>query len=156
MKIKAGLFQWLLPGLLVVPCFSFASYPTPPPQRDRVIGVWVGYSNHDEFVRVELDRDGTGYVSLGSGVDDTFNTYRVRSWTLREWNITLEAVPLTGDAEPVKFDKVGCYLPIIELEFSGTAGNWNRKVELYSERALKDDAKRAASAVSKSRNNKGR
>lgn len=151
MKRAAFSFHWFLFGLVVVASATFGSNPATPPEQAQVIGVWVGYTDHCEFVRLELDGDSTGYVSLGSLGDSTFDTHRVHNWALREWNVTMELTPVSAAAEPIKVDKVGCYLPNLEVQFSGATNDWSRKATLWNERALRASAKKAADAISKAR-----
>ena len=100
---------------------------------------------------MELDSDSTGYLSLGSLDDKTPDTYQVRNWTLRDWDMSMKVVPASADAEPVKIDKCECYPPNVEIHISGVTNDWSRKATLWNERDFKDSAKRAANAISKAR-----
>ncbi len=122
-----------------------------PPEREDAIGVWIGYSDHGEFVRLELTRDSRGYLTFGRLVDG-FDTYRVRAWTLKDWSLSMDLLDATPAAEGVKCDKVRFCYSYIEVEFSGDADlEWSRKVTLYNERTLKQNAKGAKRNVSTAR-----
>ena len=124
-----------------------------PPKEADAIGVWSGYSNHGEFIRLELDRNNGGYISIGTGVgapdQDSPDTYTLSNWRLSNFAITWETRPLTGKAERVTFDRVRCYYTSIECEFHGT--NWNRKVTLFNDRDWQTHTKKAKAAIARER-----
>src|SRR5687768_16589381 len=101
-KTNATILRYVLTVALFAAVVStFADYPARPPKFSDVVGVWSGYSNHHDFLRLALDKDGTGYLSFISVVRDApVDVYRVRRWTLSEWSVTLELEPITRDAEP--------------------------------------------------------
>jgi hypothetical protein len=124
-----------------------------PPKEADAIGAWSGYSDHGEFVRLELGHARSGYISLGAGVgtpeQDFPTVYKVNNWRLSDFAITWEIRPLTGGAEQVTFDRVRCYYDSRECEFRGT--NWNRRVKLLNERRWQTHTKKAKEAIAKGR-----
>jgi hypothetical protein len=147
-------FRWLLLAVLLVAGFPAASdTPAPPPKSSDVVGVWGGYSNHNDFLRLEIDKDGSGFLSFVSDVRDApVGVYRVRKWTLSNWSLALELEPLTRDAEPFQFQRVRIGYTEMECEFAGKG--WDRKATLFSERDLRDLSKRAQKAIIKERRKK--
>jgi hypothetical protein len=134
---------------------TFADYPARPPKFADVVGVWSGYSNHHDFLRLALDRDGTGYLSIISVVRDSpVDVYRVRTWTLSEWSVTLELEPITREAEPFQFQRVSCYYHHMECEFAGKG--WDRKTTLFAERDVQALGERAQKATDQERKKKRR
>jgi len=130
-----------------------ANSPARPPKPSDVVRVWSGYSNHQDFLRLELDKDGSGYLSFISVVRDApVDVYRVRKWTLSEWIVTLELGPLTNDAEPFQFQRVSCSYSYMECEFAGKG--WDRKATLFAERDLRALGERAGKATDKARKKK--
>jgi len=87
-------------ALLVARFSVFADTPARPPKSSDVVGAWSGYSDHKDFLRLELDKNGTGYLSFVSVVRDApVDVYRVRKWTLSDWSLALELEPVTRDTE---------------------------------------------------------
>ena len=147
MKTCAFIARSLLAVALLAPAFTFGN-PRLSPKASDVVGVWSGYSNHEEFLRLELNKDGSGYLSFISGVRDaSVDVYRVRKWTLSDWSVNVELQPLTRDAEPFQFQGVSCYYSYMECEFAGK--DWNRKATLYAERDLRALGERAQKATEK-------
>jgi len=143
--VKANLHpaRWLLglPLLLSVLSAS-ADKPAQPPKPSDIVGVWSGYSSHNDFLRLELDKGGSGYLSFVSVVHDApVDVYRVAKWKVSEWSLTLELQPLTRDAEPFQFQRVHCDYSEMECEFAGKG--WERKATLFSERDLHGLGERA-------------
>ena len=86
---------------VVVALAASAMSIAPLPTRADVAGVWIG-----EGIRLELDTNGTGYFCQSFSTPNTDPwLYRVPSWTLSNWSITLKTRPL-DDAPPRTFGKL--------------------------------------------------
>ena len=154
MKPPTTIFRSVLAAvLLAATTVGYANKPARPPQLSDAVGVWSGYSNHYDFLRLDFDKDGSGYLSFISVVRDApVAVYRVKKWSLSEWNVTLELEPLTRGAEPFQFTRVRCYYHYMECEYGGK--RWDRKATLFAERDLKALGERAQKATDEERKKK--
>ena len=110
----------------------FASRPIRSPDRSRIVGVWSGYSDHSDFLRFELDDNGTGYLSIGYNSSRTNAAlYRVQAWKYSDWKVELTTTPIDAEAEPVAFTNFIARSQYAECTFGGH--DWTRKAKLFSE-----------------------
>jgi|SRR5687767_2972237 len=116
------------------------------PKASDLIGAWSGHSNHNDFLRLEFEKNATGYLSFISNGHETVDVYRVRKWTLSNWGVVLELEPLSREAESFQFKRVVFDHMEMKCEFAGDRG-WERKATLFSERNLRDLTDRAQKAV---------
>ncbi len=133
MNSKTQLFCFGLGTLLVVGLTVLADKPVPPPSRAQVLGAWSGYTDHLDFLRLELDDDGTGFLCVGWVGDAKPDLYRVQAWRYSDWKVTLATQPIDKGAEPVYLTNIICGYEELKCEFGGTAG-WHRKATLIGER----------------------
>ena len=138
MKSKLG---WVAVGTIVLfTTAAFATRPMRPPERSRIVGVWSGYSGHLDFLRLELDENGTGYLSIGYNASRTNATlYRVQKWQYSDWKVELTAKPIDAAAEPVFFTNFVARYQSAECEFGGK--DWRRNVKLFNENEWKARAR---------------
>jgi hypothetical protein len=124
--------RWGLGALLFVAITVLASNPVPPPSRSEVLGVWSGYTDHLDFLRLELDEDGGGYLCVGGVAGDKPELYRVEKWHYAEWRLELAIKPIDSGVEPVYMTNAVCGYQDLRCEFGG--GGWKRKATLVCER----------------------
>ncbi len=123
-----------------------------PPTASEVAGVYSGYGDQVEFLRLELDSDGTGYVCVSYLPNSPARLYRVESWRLSDWIVEVQTRPLDKDTEAVTFRKLRVGLFALEGEFGGSG--WTRKIKLYGERDWQSRAVPARERISKYRKEK--
>ncbi len=75
-------------SILLLAAGTEASRFAKPPEAKDVVGVYLGYSNYDDFYRLDLRADFTGYlaeVSLPQNIthEQGVLTYRVTKWDLK-------------------------------------------------------------------------
>jgi hypothetical protein len=121
-----------LGALILTVATVLASRPVNPPSRSQVVGVWSGYSDHLDFLRLELDDNGAGYLCVGWVSGDKPELYRVQRWAYSEWNLDLSVVPLDPGAEPVYLTNTVCGYEDLKCGFGGK--DWRRKATLVCER----------------------
>jgi hypothetical protein len=63
--------------------------------------VWVGFEEGQlTFTRLDLRANSTGYcarISAGSRAE----VYRVRKWSIRDWNLQIDLMPISPNAESI-------------------------------------------------------
>lgn len=110
----------------------FAKITPRPPTTAEVAGVYSGYGDQTEFLRLELDADGTGLLCVSYVSDYPAQLYRIESWRLSDWMVELQARAIDPDAESITFHKVRYSGVALDGEFRGSG--WKRAIKLYSER----------------------
>jgi|SRR5687767_7019530 len=147
MKTTSGYFRWALAFSTLIMCLSvFAVRYASPPKASHLLGVWSGYSNHNDFLRLEFDENNTGHLGFISVVRDApVAVYRVSRWKLADWTVKLELEPLTPDADSIQFKSVVFDYIEMKCEFGGKG--WERKATLFSERDSRELTERAQKAV---------
>ena len=152
MKTGDQLPQWLLTvAALIVALPAFTETRPRPPKISDVAGAWSGYSDHRDFFCLDLDTNGTGYVSITwlSPDNPPPDVYRITRWRLAEWSVEADVEPVTRDAEPMKLKSITCGHRSIECEFGTT--NWSNRVELFNESDWQAQTKRAGTAITSAR-----
>lgn len=107
-----------------------------PPTVDRVIGVWLGYTEDElQFYRLDLRPDFTGYCASvylpdTSLHDDGVRLYLIDRWELKEGRLTfrLSAVDTGAEVITLKGETTG---HLMNLEVGGAG--WRRKLLLRPE-----------------------
>ena len=131
MKSKRVWFGLGVAALLAIT--AFARKMALPPERSQVVGAWCGYTDSTEFLRLELDDDGTGLLCVTFIPGLHARLYRIPKWQYSDWHLELSTQPIDSDAEPVVLTNMGCSDQSMEWQFGGVAG-WKRKAVLFSER----------------------
>lgn len=106
-----------------------------PPTVDRVIGVWLGYTEDElQFYRLDLRPDFTGYCASvylpDTSLPDGVRLYRIERWELKERQVTfrLSAVDAWAEVITLKGAATG---HLMNLEVGGVG--WRRKLLLRPE-----------------------
>lgn len=126
-----------------------------PPTTSEVAGVYSGYSDQVEFLRLELDSDCTGYLCVSYLTNLPAELYRVESWRLSDGIVELQTHPLDKGSEAVTFRKLQVGLYGLDGEFGGAAG-WKRQIKLYGERDWQSRAVPAQERIARYRKGKQR
>jgi hypothetical protein len=117
---------------------SLATTPAIPPATKDLVGVYVGHSNYDDFYRLELRSDFTGYFAQVAPPRSSIHkygvsTYRITHWSLKDFDLVFSLAPAGAKAEGIELKgRVGAF-DVLRLEASGTTNRWQRKLVLYSE-----------------------
>ena len=155
MKTSIQLFRWLLTvAALILALPAFTETRLRPPKASDVAGAWSGYSNHRDFIHLEFDTNGGGYVSIAWLLPDDPppEVYRITRWRLSDWSVEAEVEPSTRDAEPMRLRSIRYGHRSIDCEFGTT--NWNHRAELFRESDWQAQTKRAQSAIREARKKK--
>lgn len=106
-----------------------------PPTTDRVVGVWLGYTEDElQFFRLDLRPDFTGYCASmylpDTSLPHDVRLYRIEKWELKEQHLTfrVSAVDAGAEAISLKGETTG---HLMNLEVGGAG--WRRKLLLRPE-----------------------
>src|SRR2546426_9092463 len=81
MKLNRSLFRGGIAAVVLsVAVTVLATRHAQPPRASEVAGVYSGYGDQVEFLRLELDSEGAGYLSVSYLPDSPARLYRVESW----------------------------------------------------------------------------
>jgi hypothetical protein len=105
---------------------------SPPPTAADAAGAWTGFAAASEFLRLELDISGSGYLAIKYLPDAPPRLYRVERWRIADSRIHLQIRPIDSDAEPISFRGMTYSWTALEGEIVGR--RWSRGFRLYSER----------------------
>ena len=113
-----------------------------PPTKEDMIGVWSGYAQSElEFLRLELDSGGKGFLAVSYLPDDPPQLYEVTSWVLVGTRMNISVRQIDKNAEPIIIKKVWPGLNSMRLEIGDAAQSkaigWSSKAVLYREIKLK-------------------
>jgi hypothetical protein len=113
----------------------YARSPIAPPTPNMLAGAYVGFTEGDvDFVRIELDASGAGYISIAPLVDKPAQLYRIGKWTIKDLDIRVSSVrPLDESAYPIDFRKI-TYTGNRSLQVTFGGKNWQRTAHLIDER----------------------
>jgi hypothetical protein len=126
-------------ALLAVAATLLAKVIPLPPKPSDVVGVWLGYAeDHLSFLRLELDADSKGYLSVKYLPNTPPRLYHVESWRLSDSTVEIQTRPIDSEAEVVAFKKVRLSIYSLEGKFGGKG--WERQVTFFSERAWQSQA----------------
>jgi len=120
----------------------------------EVAGAWTGFAGANEFVRLELDASGSGFLCISYLPDNPPRLYLIEKWRLAGHLIQLRTRPLDGDAEPVGFRQLT--YSWISLEGKLFGRRWERDVRLYSEREWRKRATPLRERIARYRKQHGR
>ena len=123
-----------------------------PPSADELAGAWIGFDGvGSEFIRVELQADGSGYLAVVA--PDNFIThdygvqvYRVRKWAINGWRMTCDLSPISSNAEPAQASG-DFVVSSLRLEIQGVKRRWKLESALYMESRLDGSNKETKSAI---------
>lgn len=109
--------------------------PRRPLTPSNVIGTWFGFEDGmGGFVRIEFDKDGTGYLARVSAVDSPPSLYFIERWTIKKFDIDIVIRPIGKDSPPLSIYKVASKGSQIHIEFGDDKINWRTMATLVLER----------------------
>ena len=121
----AALGLALLVSLIPLGCLAKGGI-TPPPQREDIPGTWIATEGNWAFLRLHLDKDGTGLLGT-TFLSDSPMIYRVTSWQLTDTLRVEKGEPDRLRKLLIALEPVGNARP---LELSGWAGKTQLKLRL--------------------------
>lgn len=148
-------FVWLGIGFIVIFVgLCFASRPAKPPTSAELVGVYIGYSDSDDFYRLDLRSDFSGYfaqVAMPRSVihKSGVSTYRITRWSSDRFDIAFDLTPGDSKAEGIRLKGRSGAFGVLRLEASGTTNRWERKLILYPEEQNKVSREETREAIKK-------
>jgi hypothetical protein len=132
----------IITGCLTANTVLAADKKPVPPTTQQLSGVWIGFDTDElYFSRLDLRPDSTGILARVSPADtilhqDGVHVYRVTSWSVDGWNITMQLSPLSN-ATKVGYVKGRIGLASLRLTMGGPEyGGWKEQLLLYPEARL--------------------
>jgi hypothetical protein len=146
-------FVWICIGLAtLLGGLCFASRPAKPPASEELVGVYTGYSDYDDFYRLELRAGFTGYlahVAMPRSVIHKYgvSTYRITRWSSDRFDIAFTLTPADSKAEGIRLKGRTGAFGVLRLEASGTTNRWERKLILYPEEQTRVSSQETKEAI---------
>jgi hypothetical protein len=108
-----------------------------PLKPKELVGVWVGFWQDEEFTRLDLRADFTGYCAYVAPQDSTthqygVHVYRVTRWALNGSQFNISLTPVDSHDENIYLKWRVNYLAL-QLEIGGTDRKWKEQVVLSKE-----------------------
>lgn len=98
-----------------------------------VCGAWFGYSEDQlAFLRLELDNDNTGYMSIKYLPTSSSELYHVVNWQLKGPFVELQVNPIDQGTEKAALSQLTFLGSSLEGNLKGK--NWERKTTLFNEK----------------------
>jgi hypothetical protein len=104
-----------------------------------------------DFLRLELDEDGAGYLCVGWVAGDKAELYRVQKWAYSAWRLDLSVRPIDSGAERVYLTNTFCGYEDLKCELAGSDSK--RKATLVCEQEWSRRSKPVAERIAVFRRN---
>jgi hypothetical protein len=127
--MRRGRLPIIFGVVLALSGFAHANKRVRLPTMDDLATTWVGATAFGEYLRLELDKTGTGVLAIQYLRDKPARGYRIRQTTLAKYRVVFQVEAAEVSAEPV-FLRGDAYPGALELELGGTSVDWKRKVVL--------------------------
>ena len=119
-----------------IPAFGQAKRAMPP-RPEELVGAWVGFWEDEEFTRLDLRADFTGYCAYVAPQDSTIHqfgvhVYRVTRWALDGDQINISLTSVNSHDENIYLKGRVGHL-VFHLEIGGTDRKWKEQVILRKE-----------------------
>ncbi len=113
-----------------------------PPKPEELVGSWIGFWQDEEFTRLDLRPDFTGYCAYVAPVDSSthqygVHVYRVTRWSLDGWQFNIALTPVNSSDESVYLKGRVAYLSL-QLEIGGVGRKWKEQVVLHKESRIQE------------------
>ena len=122
-----------------------------PPRMSAIIGEWVGFSIYGQFIRLELDGDGNGYLSIQDQGVEKVDLHKVRNWSLSTeypWPISLKIERITPDTDRFTKERISeATEDTLELEWKYELVDYAMKATLHKERDFRRLSARSKTAI---------
>ena len=108
-----------------------------PPKPEELVGVWVGFWQDEEFTRLDLRADFTGYCAYVAPPYSIIHqygvhVYRVTRWALNGTKFSVSLTPVDSHDESIYLKGSVGYL-VLQLEIGGADRKWKEQVVLGKE-----------------------
>lgn len=105
-----------------------------PPKPEELIGVWIGFWEDEEFTRLDLRADFTGYCAYVAPADSIthqygVHVYHVTRWAVDGWKFNISLTPVDSHDESIYLKGRVGYLAL-QLEIGGANREWKEQVVL--------------------------
>ena len=121
------------------------------PRVSALVGDWIGFSTHGHFLRLELDGDGNGYLSVQDPGADEVDTQRVRNWSLSTespWLISLKIERIASDSDRFTAARISeVSEDTLELKWKYEGVDYPMKATLHKEHGVRILSERSKSAI---------
>jgi len=102
-----------------------------------LVGVWIGFWQDEEFTRLDLRPDFTGYCAHVAPPDSivhqsAVHVYRVTRWTVDGWQINVDLTPIDSRDESI-YLKGRMHFLSLQLDIGGASRKWHEQVVLRKE-----------------------
>jgi hypothetical protein len=119
-----------------VPAMSQAKRARPP-KPEELVGVWIGFWQDEEFTRLDLRADSTGYCAYVAPLDSTthqfgVHVYRVTRWAVDGNKFDISLAPIDPRDERI-YLKGSVGYSALQLEIGGADRKWKEQVVLRKE-----------------------
>jgi len=113
---------------------SSATTKMSPPKAQDVAGVWIGgtVGSELEFLRLELDAEGKGVLTLSELPDTPVMAYQVQATRLKEFEVSFDLTPVDSRSEPISLRGKFLYSRML-LTLSGVTLTWKRDIYLRNQ-----------------------
>lgn len=126
-------------SLLVVdvPAMCQAKEATPP-KPEELVGVWVGFWQDEEFTRLDLRADFTGYCAYVAPPESIVHkygvhVYRVTRWAISSNKFNVSLTPIDSQADERIYLRGYVGNLVLRLEIGGMDRKWKEQVLLHKE-----------------------
>lgn len=108
-----------------------------PPKPEDLVGAWIGFWQDEEFTRLDLRADSTGYCAYVAPPDSTtykygVHVYRVTRWDFDGWQFNISLTPVDAHDESIYLKgRVG--YDALNLEIGGSNKKWREQLILRKE-----------------------
>jgi len=108
-----------------------------PPKPEELVGAWVGFWQDEEFTRLDLRADFTGYCAYVAPPESIthqygVHVYRVTRWAVDGWKFNISLAPVDSREESIYLKGRVGHLSL-QLEIGGTNRKWKEQVVLRKE-----------------------
>ena len=123
-----------------------------PPTAEQVVGSWIGFDGGgSDFIRLELESDGSGYLAVVAPANFTTHdygvqVYRVGKWSINGWQIRCDMSPISSNAEPAQANG-DFFVSSVRLTIHGVKRQWKIESALYMESRLDGSNKETKAAI---------
>jgi len=109
-----------------------------PPRPEDLIGVWIGFWEDEEFTRLDLRADSTGYCAYVAPPDFIthqygVHVYRVTAWSIDGWKLNISLAPVDSRRDESIYLKGRAGYLSLQLEIGGANRKWKEQVVLHKE-----------------------
>ena len=146
--------ELFLASLALVVAVPVAAKPMPQPTMADLAQVWLGGPPKGiEFLRLELDKEGVGLLTVQYLPHHPAVAYRVLKTSLSKYRVVFMLVPIDEKAEPI-YLRGEAYPGTMYLKMGDPKGTWKRDILLQTEQSVLARQKAVSDRASDERSRK--